>query len=168
MKAGSGREKQLDALVERVRTLDDTTIDGFVSSSAALMDSLEQVRTGEAAAPLAAPATSSSVAIATGDSMARTKVGPLLAEGTAAIGRTVLLKGWVRTVRDLKNFSFVELNDGSSLAGMQVSLYACACACTRARMSLLSCRPAAAVTDSFCHPHTHTSVILPTVVPHRF
>jgi asparaginyl-tRNA synthetase len=50
----------------------------------------------------------------------RSKVGKLLAEGTDAVGRTVLLKGWVRTVRDLKNFSFVEVNDGSSLAGMQV------------------------------------------------
>ena len=44
----------------------------------------------------------------------------LLEEGESAIGRTVLLKGWVRTVRDQKNFSFVEVNDGSSLAGMQV------------------------------------------------
>ena len=30
------------------------------------------------------------------------------------------VKGWVRTRRDSKGFSFVELNDGSCLAGLQV------------------------------------------------
>ena len=33
---------------------------------------------------------------------------------------TLLLRGWVRTRRDAKAFSFVELNDGSSLKGIQV------------------------------------------------
>lgn len=32
----------------------------------------------------------------------------------------VTIKGWVRTKRELKEFSFVEVNDGSSLAGLQV------------------------------------------------
>jgi asparaginyl-tRNA synthetase len=32
----------------------------------------------------------------------------------------ILLQGWVRTRRDAKAFSFVELNDGSSLKGLQV------------------------------------------------
>ena len=32
----------------------------------------------------------------------------------------VLLKGWVRTRRDAKAFSFIELNDGSCLKGVQV------------------------------------------------
>ena len=32
----------------------------------------------------------------------------------------ILLQGWVRTRRDSKAFSFVELNDGSSLKGLQV------------------------------------------------
>ncbi len=32
----------------------------------------------------------------------------------------ILLQGWVRTRRDSKAFSFVELNDGSSLKGMQI------------------------------------------------
>jgi len=113
------RDQQLNALVERVRALDENTIDSFVGSSVALMDSLQQLK-GSANGAVAPPAGASSAAIATGDSMPRTKVGSLLAEGTTAIGRTVLLKGWVRTVRDLKNFSFVEVNDGSSLAGMQV------------------------------------------------
>jgi asparaginyl-tRNA synthetase len=37
------------------------------------------------------------------------------------IGQTVLLQGWVRTRRDSKGgFSFVELNDGSCLANIQI------------------------------------------------
>lgn len=32
----------------------------------------------------------------------------------------VLLKGWVRTKRDAKNFSFIEVNDGSCLKNIQV------------------------------------------------
>ncbi len=32
----------------------------------------------------------------------------------------ILLEGWVRTRRDAKAFSFIELNDGSSLKGIQV------------------------------------------------
>lgn len=32
---------------------------------------------------------------------------------------TVTIKGWVRTKREQKEFSFVEVNDGSSLAGLQ-------------------------------------------------
>jgi asparaginyl-tRNA synthetase len=38
-----------------------------------------------------------------------------------AIGREVLLQGWVRTRRDSKaGFSFIELNDGSSMGSIQV------------------------------------------------
>ncbi|MCC5897092.1 MAG: asparagine--tRNA ligase [Phormidium sp. BM_Day4_Bin.17] len=33
---------------------------------------------------------------------------------------TVTVRGWIRTKRDLKNFSFIELNDGSSLANLQI------------------------------------------------
>lgn len=36
------------------------------------------------------------------------------------LGKTITLCGWVRTVRDQKNFAFVEINDGSQLAGFQV------------------------------------------------
>jgi asparaginyl-tRNA synthetase len=35
-------------------------------------------------------------------------------------GEPVTIKGWVRTKRDQKEFSFLEVNDGSSLAGLQV------------------------------------------------
>lgn len=39
----------------------------------------------------------------------------------SAVGREVLLHGWVRTRRDSKaGFSFVEINDGSSFGGIQV------------------------------------------------
>lgn len=34
----------------------------------------------------------------------------------------VTIQGWVRTKRELKEFSFVEVNDGSSMAGLQVVL----------------------------------------------
>ncbi len=50
--------------------------------------------------------------------MQRTKIKHLLAsEATQA---EVLVKGWVRTRRDSKTFSFIELNDGSCLANIQV------------------------------------------------
>jgi asparaginyl-tRNA synthetase len=35
-------------------------------------------------------------------------------------GETLTVKGWVRTKRELKEFAFVEVNDGSSLQGLQV------------------------------------------------
>ena len=40
------------------------------------------------------------------------------------LGKEVLVKGWCRTVRDQKAFSFIELNDGSLPSGIQVSLSA--------------------------------------------
>ena len=51
----------------------------------------------------------------------RQRVAKLLGSGTSQVGKTVVLKGWVRTVRSQKTFSFVELNDGSSLKGVQVA-----------------------------------------------
>ncbi len=33
---------------------------------------------------------------------------------------TTIVKGWVRTKRELKGFAFTEVNDGSSIAGLQV------------------------------------------------
>src|SRR5687768_145419 len=33
---------------------------------------------------------------------------------------SVLVKGWVRTRRDAKGFSFIELNDGSCLQNLQI------------------------------------------------
>ena len=36
------------------------------------------------------------------------------------IGKQVKVNGWVRTVRNQKTFSFIEINDGSSLSSLQV------------------------------------------------
>lgn len=38
------------------------------------------------------------------------------------MGQDVTVKGWVRTVRNQKTFSFVELNDGSTLSNLQIVL----------------------------------------------
>lgn len=29
------------------------------------------------------------------------------------IGKDIIIEGWIRTIRDSKNFGFIELNDGS-------------------------------------------------------
>src|SRR5688572_27628883 len=50
--------------------------------------------------------------------MARTLVKD--AHNATAAMDAILLQGWVRTRRDAKAFSFIELNDGSCLKGMQV------------------------------------------------
>jgi asparaginyl-tRNA synthetase len=50
--------------------------------------------------------------------MERVKIEKLL--GGAIAMDTVLVKGWVRTKRDAKMFSFMELNDGSCLKNIQV------------------------------------------------
>ncbi|MBA3003766.1 MAG: asparagine--tRNA ligase [Desulfurivibrio sp.] len=36
------------------------------------------------------------------------------------VGQTVEIKGWIRTRRDSKDFSFLEVNDGSCLANLQI------------------------------------------------
>ncbi|MCI9177553.1 MAG: asparagine--tRNA ligase [Clostridia bacterium] len=36
------------------------------------------------------------------------------------INHTVIISGWVRTIRDSKNFGFIELNDGSFFSNVQV------------------------------------------------
>ena len=36
------------------------------------------------------------------------------------LGTEVTVKGWVRTVRNQKTFSFIEVNDGSTLSNFQV------------------------------------------------
>src|SRR2546423_3659852 len=48
----------------------------------------------------------------------RTLIKHALAATETTQGLTV--KGWVRTRRDSKGFSFIELNDGSCLANLQV------------------------------------------------
>jgi asparaginyl-tRNA synthetase len=39
---------------------------------------------------------------------------------TSWIGQTVVIKGWVRTVRNQKSFTFIEVNDGSTTSNLQV------------------------------------------------
>ena len=51
-------------------------------------------------------------------SISRTKVNQLL--NAAASSEKVYLCGWIRTRRDSKSFSFIEVNDGSSLKNIQV------------------------------------------------
>lgn len=48
----------------------------------------------------------------------RTRVKQAISEGRP--GQELLLKGWARTVRSGKGVTFISLNDGSSLAGIQV------------------------------------------------
>ncbi|CAM9674875.1 unnamed protein product [Discosporangium mesarthrocarpum] len=51
----------------------------------------------------------------------RTRVKEIMeATDDMLLGRQVVVKGWVRTKRDQKAFSFVEVNDGSCMAGLQV------------------------------------------------
>ncbi|HIF50362.1 MAG TPA: asparagine--tRNA ligase [Thiotrichaceae bacterium] len=49
---------------------------------------------------------------------ARTKLIELLKSEAAQ--ESVLIKGWIRTQRESKDFSFIELNDGSCLANIQI------------------------------------------------
>jgi asparaginyl-tRNA synthetase len=50
--------------------------------------------------------------------MKRTRINKLLAAESA--GSECLLKGWVRTKRESKGICFIEVNDGSSMANIQV------------------------------------------------
>ena len=50
----------------------------------------------------------------------RTKIKELKEHEQDMIGKEIVIKGWVRTVRDQKKFAFIEINDGSTLSGYQV------------------------------------------------
>ncbi|CAM9444785.1 unnamed protein product [Scytosiphon promiscuus] len=61
------------------------------------------------------------LAAGTGGRAKRTRVKAIMeATDDALLGQTVVVKGWVRTKRDQKTFSFVEVNDGSCMNGVQV------------------------------------------------
>jgi len=49
----------------------------------------------------------------------RLKVNKILSADSSIVGSGVKVQGWVRTVRDQKNFAFIEVNDGSSISGIQ-------------------------------------------------
>ena len=50
----------------------------------------------------------------------RLKIASVYADAETLGGETVTVCGWVRTVRDMKNFGFIELNDGSCFKNLQV------------------------------------------------
>lgn len=52
--------------------------------------------------------------------MQRTKIAQLFADVDAFGGKEITVAGWVRSVRDMKNFGFVTLNDGSCFRDLQV------------------------------------------------
>ena len=52
------------------------------------------------------------------------KIARIFADAQALGGQTVTVCGWARTIRDLKGFGFVELNDGSCFKNLQVVLAA--------------------------------------------
>ncbi len=52
--------------------------------------------------------------------MERTTIAAVFADREALGGRTVTVMGWVRTIRDMKTFGFIELNDGSCFKNLQV------------------------------------------------
>ena len=52
--------------------------------------------------------------------MQRTKIAQLYADFQELDGQTVTVAGWVRSIRDMKNFGFVTLNDGSCFKDLQV------------------------------------------------
>lgn len=50
----------------------------------------------------------------------RRKVKHILASDESIVGDKVVVKGWVRTVREQKSFAFIEVTDGSCLKGLQI------------------------------------------------
>ncbi len=52
--------------------------------------------------------------------MERTTIARLFADSQILGGTTVTVCGWVRSIRDMKNFGFVMLNDGSCFKDLQV------------------------------------------------
>ncbi|MEA5143977.1 MAG: asparagine--tRNA ligase [Oscillibacter sp.] len=52
--------------------------------------------------------------------MERTKIAAVFADGDRLAGQEITVCGWARTIRDMKTFGFVELNDGSCFKNLQV------------------------------------------------
>ena len=49
----------------------------------------------------------------------RIKIKKILKSDPSIINKKVKVCGWVKTIRDQKNFAFIDLNDGSSLLNLQ-------------------------------------------------
>ena len=58
--------------------------------------------------------------------MERTKIAQIFADREAFGGKEVAVSGWARTIRDMKTFGFIELNDGSCFKNLQVVMDAAA------------------------------------------
>ena len=54
--------------------------------------------------------------------MKRIRIRRLWEDAGAYEGSEITVCGWARTIRDMKNFGFLELNDGSAFKGLQVVL----------------------------------------------
>ena len=56
--------------------------------------------------------------------MKRTEIARIFADMDQYGGQDVTVCGWARTIRDMKTFGFIELNDGSCFKNLQVVLEA--------------------------------------------
>ena len=54
--------------------------------------------------------------------MKRQRIAGIYASPETFDGQTLTVCGWARTIRDMKNFGFIELNDGSCFKSLQVVL----------------------------------------------
>ena len=54
--------------------------------------------------------------------MDRMRIAALFADRESLDGKEVVVCGWARTIRDMKGFGFIELNDGSCFKNLQVVL----------------------------------------------
>lgn len=48
------------------------------------------------------------------------RIKTILEQGERIVDQTITVKGWIRSIRDQKNFAFLVVNDGSCLNGLQV------------------------------------------------
>ena len=54
--------------------------------------------------------------------MKHTKIAHIFADAESFGGKEITVCGWARTIRDMKNFGFIELNDGSAFKSLQIVL----------------------------------------------
>ncbi len=54
--------------------------------------------------------------------MDRITIASVFADGERLSGQRVTVMGWARTIRDMKTFAFIELNDGSCFRNLQIVL----------------------------------------------
>ena len=52
--------------------------------------------------------------------MQRVKIAEIYHSMSSYDSKTITVAGWVRSIRDMKNFGFVTLNDGSCFKDLQV------------------------------------------------